>query len=289
MASNTPRRQGLTRWTMLNVTSRQDVADCHLIRLPNGANVLIDAGKLGDSPGAVLRKLIRKKIRSLDLVIISHFHIDHYGGLEELVDAGIKIKRVAVNVPDRAAADPEKPWGCDLDHVAYVLEKLRAHQIPYFTPRIGERLLEVKTPKGIVAALDVVCLYDGLNTPIGRTDVNDTSIIVRLSHGSTRALFTGDLNHALGAYLATSNFDLQADLLKVPHHGTEGTPPDEFYDRVGASAALVPSPRKLWASARSMRTRNYFFERNIPTYVSGLNGDVTVTLTGEGYRVETKR
>jgi beta-lactamase superfamily II metal-dependent hydrolase len=278
-----------TRWTMLAVTPREDVADSHLLRLPGGLTVLIDAGKLGDSPQAVLNQLKAEKVTDLDLVIISHFHIDHYGALTELIDAGIRIKRVALNVPDRAAADPEKPWGCDLNHVNEVLARLRASDIPYFTPKIGERLLETKTPRGDLVSLDVVTLYDGLNTPIGRTDVNDTSMIVRLSHGRTRALFTGDLNHALGAWLATSDFDLKADLLKVPHHGTEGVAPNEFFDRVGAKAALVPSPKPLWESARSLRVRNYFSERNIPVYVSALRGKVTAILAADGYCIETER
>ena len=278
-----------TRWIMLSVTEKDDVADAHLLRLPGGVTVLIDAGKLGDSPGATLQRLKEEKVTSLDLVVISHFHIDHYGALLELVDAGIAIKRVAVNLPDQSAADREKPWGCDLAHVEGVLATLRGHQIPYFTPKIGERLLEVMTKGGVRVSLEVVCLYDGLHSPVGPTDVNDTSMIVRLSHGATRALFTGDLNYLLGAYLATSDFDLRADILKVPHHGTENAAPNEFFSRVGATAALVPSPRHLWESARSMRIRNYFLERKIPAYISGINGKVTVTLTSSGYSIEKER
>lgn len=289
MAAAEPDGRETTLWTMLMVTPHEDVADCHLLWLPGGITVLIDAGRLGDSPGAVLRQLKAQQITSLDLVIISHFHLDHYGALLELVDAGIAIKRVAVNVPDAAATELEKPWGCDLADVQRTLQALRAHQIPYFTPKTGERLLETKTPQGTVVSLDVVCVYDGLHTPVGLTAVNDTSLVVRLSHGPTRALFTGDLDRPLGTYLATSNFDLRADLLKVPHHGAEGMPPDEFFERVGARAVLVPAPKLLWESPRSMRIRNYFIEHHIPTYVSGLRGNVTVTLTTKGYSVETER
>jgi competence protein ComEC len=289
LTGNARAAEDTTRWTMLMITPHNDVADCHLIELPGAVTVLIDAGKVGDTPGAALAQLQARKITSLDLVIISHFHIDHYGALTELVKNGITIKRVAVNVPQKASADPEKPWGCNLDDVHATLDTLREHNIPWFTPKIGERLIEARTAQGIIAALDVVCLYDGLNSPVGRTDVNDTSIIVRLSHGPTRALFTGDLNRSLGAWLATSDFDLKADILKAPHHGTEGVAPDEFFDRVGAKAVLVPTPKSMWESPRSMRIRNYFIERGIPTYVSGIRGNVTVTMDSSGYRVETER
>ncbi len=278
-----------TRWTMLMVSPKDDVADCHLIRLPDGRKVLIDAGKLGDSPGAALAAVQAQNITALDLVILSHFHIDHYGALWDLIEAGITIKRVAINVPVQAAADLEKGWGCNLDHVRATLKKLEEHHIPYFTPKIGERILETTTAQGTVVALDVICLYDGLNSPIGLADVNETSMIVRLSHGSTRAISAGDLGGRLGAYLATSNFDLKADILKVPHHGAEGCAPNEFFDRVGAKAVLVPAPKNLWASGRSMRIRNYFIERHIPTYVSALRGNVTAVLTATDFRIESER
>jgi len=278
-----------TRWTMLMVTPKNDVADCHLIRLPGGYIVIIDAGLLGDSPGAALAQLKAQNITTIDLAIISHFHIDHYGALAEIADAGIVIKRLAINVPDKASADPEMPWGCNLDHVHSTLERLRAHNISCFTPKTGERLVEIKTAQGTLVTIDVLCLYDGLNTPIGRTDVNDTSMIVRLSHGPTRALFTGDLNQPLGSYLAKSEVDLRADILKAPHHGTEGAAPNEFFDRVDAKAVLVPAPKSLWESARSMRIRDYFIEHRTPVYVSGIRGNVTATLTAQGYSIETER
>lgn len=289
LASTAPATENATRWTMLMVTPRNDVADSHLIELPDGAKVLLDAGKLGDSPGVVLAQLKAKNITSLDLVIISHFHVDHYGALTELVESGIKIKRVAMNVPDQASADLEKPWGCNLAHVQATLAVLAAHHIPYFTPKIGDRLIDATAADGTPVGLEVLSLNDGLNTPVGLTDVNGTSMVVRLTHGHTRVLFTGDLNHAMGAFLASSPVDLHADLLKAPHHGTEGTVPNEFYDRVGATAVLVPAPKAIWESERSMRMRNYFMDHHVPAYVSGLRGNVTVTLTDHGYQVETER
>lgn len=277
-----------TRWTMLNVTPAEGQADCHLLQFANGSHVLIDPANAWDAAGAAIARLKKLRIDHLDLVIISHFHRDHYGALVDLLDAGIKVDRIVLNVPDKSIADREIPWGCDWNHVQSVLAELRSRNIPYSTPRAGDRLWQVKTSKGVTTGIDVICCYDGVNTPVGVTDVNDTSIILRVFHGSTRIMFAGDLNHALGAYLAQSDIDLKADLLKAPHHGTEGAAPNEFYDRVGAKAVLVPSPKKLWESARSMRIRDYFIKHHTPAYVAGICGDVTATLTAEGYLIETE-
>jgi competence protein ComEC len=280
---------GFTRWHMLNVSSRNEQADCHLITFPDGRNVLIDVGEAANAPGTALAAIIAAKVSCLDLVIVSHFHQDHYGRLLDVLNAGIQIKRVALNIPDEATARREEPWGCLYDNVMATLAELTKRGVPYFTPRAGDRLVETVTDGRSIAKLEVVCLYQGHDSPIGPTDVNDTSIIVRLTHGTNRALFTGDLNQHLGQWLATSQFDLSADILKVPHHGTESCAPDVFFDRVHPSAALVPSPENLWLSGRSMRIRNYFASHTIPTYVTGLNGNVTVTFKGDTYSIESER
>ena len=292
IGADSPLKNGQeTRWTMVNVCPGQSQADCHLIEFPDGRKALIDIADAADATGAALALLKSRGVTEISLVIISHFHRDHYGRLTDLIDAGVKVGRVAINLPSSAdeIAEREKPWGFDRQHVESVLQYLRERRIPYFTPKAGDRLMEIPLANGQTASLDVVCLYDGVHTPVGKTDVNDTSIIVRLSHGATRALFTGDLNHNLGAYLAGSDIDLAADVLKAPHHGTEGGAPNEFYARVHPKAALVPSPRALWFSPRSKRIRDYFSEHHIPTYVSGIHGHVTVIMTAEGFTVETER
>ena len=280
-----------TRWTMLNVSPAEAQADCHLIEFPDGSKALIDIADGSDAPGNALAFLQKQKIKHIDLVVISHFHLDHYGRLVDLIKAGITVGRVVVNIPaSRAQMDREHQGTplADWDDVQATLQFLRDHQVPYFTPKAGDRLMDISVG-GVSVRLDVICLYDGINTPIGETDINDTSIIVRLTHGATRALFTGDLNSRLGAYLAAHNFDLAADVLKLPHHGTEGTAPNEFFERVGPKAVLVPSPKNLWFSLRSKRVRSFFSERGIPAYVSGVHGNVTVMLSPHDFLIKPER
>lgn len=276
-----------TVWTMFNVSPKVGQADCHLLEFPDGKKVLIDAAEGWDAQGTALGFLQQAGVKHLDLVVLSHVHWDHYGRLIDIINSGITVDRVALSLPgSREIADVEIPWGCNWDDVQNLLKFLRDHNIPYWTPQFGEKLVEM-TQSGVTSALEVVCHYDAINSPVGRTDVNDTSMLVRLRHGRIKALFTGDLNMALGAWLATSDFDLGADLLKVPHHGTDGLAPNEFFDRVAPKAALVPSPRDLWYSLRSKRAREYFTSRKIPTYVSGVNGNVKVSIGEDSFEIST--
>lgn len=279
-----------TRWTMVNVSPNGQQADCHVIEFPDGRIALVDVADAADAGGAALAYLRAHNITAVDLVVLSHFHRDHFGRLSDIMEAGIKVRRVAYNMPAAGAVltEAEVPWGFSRAEAESLLQYLKNKGVSVFTPRAGERLIDVPLGDGTSASLDAVCLFDGLNSPVGLTDTNDTSILLRLSHGKTRALFTGDLNSALGTWLANSNIDLAADLLKVPHHGTDGCAPDAFFDRVNAKVALVPSPTGLWLSPRSSRIHAYFANRQIPTYVSGLNGHVTVTIDAAGYSIATQ-
>jgi beta-lactamase superfamily II metal-dependent hydrolase len=282
-----PSTAGQMRWTMINVCPKQGQADSHLLEFSNGTVVMIDVGEGYDASGELMKYLAKAGIRRIDTVVLTHMHADHYGKLVDLIKSGIKVGRVALNLPgSRQLADDEAPWGCNWDDVQATLKFLNSRGIPYWTPKAGERLVSISSA-GVQSSLEVVCGYDGVNSPVGRTDVNDTSLILRLKHGATTALFTGDLNSALGTWLATSGVNLKADLLKVPHHGTEGLAPNSFFDKVAPKAAFVPSPKDLWYSTRSSRTRTYFTSKKIPTYVSGINGSVRVTMTATGYSIAT--
>ena len=280
-----------TRWTMVNVTPNEAQADCHLIEFPDGRVALIDVADAVDAQGAALAYLKSRDIRAVDLVVLSHFHADHYDRLRDVIEAGIQVRRVAVNLPapGNERLEGAGSWDFDRPRAEALLSFLAAKQIPVFTPKAGERLIESPLGDGTAATLDVICLYDGVATPIGKTDVNDTSILVRLEHRGIRALFTGDLNEPLGAWLATSDFDLAADILKLPHHGTRGCAPPEFFRRVQPAVALVPSPRDLWFSERSRPIREHFAAEQIPTYVTGIHGHVTVTMHAAGYSVTTSK
>ena len=272
---------GRATWTMVDVTTVPGAqADAHLVEMPGGVFYLLDAG---DANGRLASYLRSRRVRVLEKVIISHAHKDHYSGLRSLVLAGMVMKEVRANLPDREACDTERPWGCDWDDFNRTLQLVTQHGAPVRPVLQGDRYYD---RDGVL--LEALYAYDARHTPIGRTDVNDTSVLLALSVGKTRALFTGDLNMALGTYLARQGKGLAAQLLKVPHHGTDSLAPNEFFDAVGAVAAFVPSPRVLWQSERSRRAREYFGSRGIPTYVSGIAGDVSIELRPDGFAVPGK-
>lgn len=267
-------------WTMVNVNAGEAQADAHLIRMPDGGYQMIDAG---DTESRLVPYLRERGVKRIERVFISHLHTDHYGGLPAILEGGIEIGEVYVNYPERSVCDGESPWGCNFAHIEQTTALLRSK---------GVAVIEVKPGQVLYAKdgvrLSVLYAYSGIDSPVGRTDVNDTSVIMALEYGKTRVLFTGDLNSALGTYLAAHAADVKADILKVPHHGTEGVAPNEFFERVGASVAMVPAPRGLWLSDRSERIRRHFEQKGTRTFVNGLCGHATVLIREDDFTVDCR-
>jgi len=113
---------------------------------------------------------------------------------------------------------------------------------------------------------------------VGRISINDLSLIMMLKQSGHKMLFTGDLNRKIGKYLASHAHDIQAEVLKVPHHGTEGCAPNSFFKAVNPKYALVPAPRGLWCSKRSSRIRNWFEKNQVPVFVAGFHENVKVEI-----------
>ena len=270
-----------TVWTMLQVNAGLAQADAHLLEMPDGSVFLVDAGDLTSDVAGMLH---RRGIRYVDKVFISHPHKDHYAGLRPLLDEGIGVGELYMNEPVREVCDQERPWGCDFEHVQKTLRRYRSRGVPVKPLRAGDVLYDRRDVR-----LEVLYAYDGVTTPIGRTDVNDTSAILLLTHGRTKALFTGDLNGPLGTYLARHGSRLDAQILKVPHHGAEGVAPNEFFDRVAPRLALAPSPPSLWQSDRNRRVREHLQSMGVETLVNGFHGAVTVRLRADAYVATVER
>jgi len=220
--------------------------DAAVIELPGGGVWLVDGGglpytlpardpdavrRLSESPGreAVARYLAARRIRRIDLAILSHAHPDHYRGLgaiarhaaiDELWLArphagaapGGEMTRLLADLTALGTRVRHPPAGAVLRHAGATLSLLAPGPSP---------------DGGSEAAADPV-----------RSE-NDNSLVLRLDFAGRRLLFTGDIEEEgeqdLIAARATSA--LAADLVKVPHHGS----------RTSSTLALVTATSPTWA------------------------------------------
>ncbi len=218
--------------------------DAVVLNAGQGSAVVIDAGP---DPAAVDRCLDDLGVRQVPLVLLTHLHADHVDGLPGLL-RGRPVGVVQVGPLD----DPEQQR-------EDVLAQARAAGVPVQPALLGEQRAAGPLRWTVIAPGRA---YRGTSS-----DPNNSSVVVRLRVGATTVLLTGDVETEAQRDLLTRGVDVRADVLKVPHHGSDHQEP-AFLDAVGASVALTsvgvgnsyghPSAdtlgRLLDAGARSFRT-----------------------------------
>ncbi|HHT04701.1 MAG TPA: DNA internalization-related competence protein ComEC/Rec2 [Hydrogenispora sp.] len=176
--------------------------DALLISAPGDYHILVDGGEMGAYAREIRPYLQAQGIRALDLVVVTHPHEDHLGGVVRLLEDG----RI---------------------EVAQILESGYTH-----TTRLYERFLTLTQERGIplrqavegttlqVGALKGLVLHPP-PTPWTGVDLNNNSLVLLLDWHSVRILLTGDVEDLGEARLLAEYGDgLRANLLKVGHHGS---------------------------------------------------------------------
>ena len=186
-------------------------------------------------------QLVEKNLgkRPIQAVIISHCHVDHYGGAFGHSPDGVQfaetgfLDQIAVEQVYINGVNMENDYAHEL--ILYSCEK---HEIPVATLKPGDLLhigdvkLEVLWPN-----MDAV---DSAMTDLTK-DVNDTSLVIRMDYGEHSSLFTGDLYVRGESWLLNSIDDvkkLDVDFLKIPHHGRNTSSSAAFVNAVTPELAV---------------------------------------------------
>ncbi|MDQ7844371.1 MAG: DNA internalization-related competence protein ComEC/Rec2 [Armatimonadota bacterium] len=203
--------------------------DAILLRGPSGRTVLIDGGgeveghPTGYDVGArrVVPALRRLGVRAIDVVVLSHPHEDHVGGLV----AVLQNFRVGL-VLDSGLPHPAPSY-------ARLLELVRSRRIPY---RLARRGLRLDLGDGVLLA--VLLPQDPLIVGSG-ADPNLNSVVLRLTYRRVAALFTGDMEALNELELLDRGDELRSAILKVAHHGSDTSTTEAFVDAVRPALALI--------------------------------------------------
>ena len=187
-------------------------ADSAFIELGNGQTMLIDAGRSGSDVVDYIRNL---QYETIDYVVASHPHDDHIGGMATVLNS-FNIGKMYM--PKQAHT---------ISAFTNMLDVIENKGIDLYTAKVGTNILS----SGNIN-IDVLAPFSESNS-----NLNNASAVVRITYGKTVMLFTGDAEHVIENQLLNSGVD--ADVLKVGHHGAGSASSSSFIKAVSPDIAVI--------------------------------------------------
>lgn len=250
-------------------------ADAALLQY-KGKYMLIDTGDV-DSRPALLKMLKDKGVKELDVVLLSHPHGDHMGGMNALFQH-FSIKRV-----------------CDNGQVVHTamyknyVKNIAERHIPYTVLKQGDK---------IVFADDVVChvfwptAQDGLDYGMSESSrTNNQSVVCKVVFGDFSVLFTGDIQYeGETAILRTVHHSqLKSTIVKVGHHGSQTSSGLAFIQAVRPVAAVISCGAGNSYGFPYQKVLDSLQKYGATIYRTDRNGMISVRSDGKTYTVAKER
>ncbi|HAN22147.1 MAG: hypothetical protein A2Y15_07820 [Clostridiales bacterium GWF2_36_10] len=238
--------------------------DCILITTPNGKNILIDSGQLSTKE-KVMTFLSEKGITEIEYAFFTHPHEDHIGAADVIIN-NIDVKNVYM--PNVVATTQV------YERLLTALEE--NDSVNVVQAKAGQKL----TLDGVFIEI-LSPILDSYN------EMNEYSIIMKITYRKNKFLFMGDAHTTNEADLIEAKIIVDADVLKIGHHGSNSSTSIELLDAVTPDIAII----SCGANNKYGHPHTGTIEKltGITTYRTDINGTIYISCDGEELVTEVSK
>ena len=242
--------------------------DAIFIETPNGNQVLVDGGP----DNSVLQKLGETMPfydKDIGLVVLTHSDADHLTGLIGVLERYEVENVIYSNIVRKSAL--YNAWR----------EAVTEEGANIIDPVAG-KVIDL----GNSVTLAIIHPAESLSGKV-MEKVNNESVVLMLKYGETEILLTGDIEAKTERQMILSGVTLDADILKVAHHGSKTSTIEEFLYEVSPQVAVIQVGAKNRYGHPTKEVLKRLEDYGIRYYRNDIDGDIKVISDGENYQVIT--
>lgn len=219
----------------------------------DGSYMLVDAGE-ADKGNGVVEYLKGQNVRRLSYAVITHPHSDHFGGMKKVLQS-----IPTDNIVMTEAYNTTRAWESLIDY-------------------IDKENFNVVFPKTNDVFNVGSCKVNIYSPNIDNDNKNNCSLVLRAVYDNMAVLLTGDTEKSEEKEILESGFNVQADVLKLGHHGSSTSTSSEFLEKVNPSLALISCGKNNDYGHPHKETLSKLKNSDIPVMRTDLDKAVTVSL-----------